>query len=195
MRNRSAKELGPIRVGCRQRQALQQWLKSPDISARERLRALSVLLSAAGQGGESIGAILGTTRRTVTQARTRWRRGGLLALRDVVPPGRPPKATKAYMRRLLHLATSDPRKLGYAFVRWTAPRLAAQMAKETGVRLSAGWVVTLLRTRCLVWRRTKRTIRNLQEPAAVAKAQRRLRRLKRGLLSPTPSMSCGSATG
>jgi transposase len=185
---------GSIRLTSRQLRSLRRWLTSSNLSPRERLRGLTILLSALGHSGDSIAAVLGTTRRTVTQARTRWRRAGLQGLKDVSPPGRPPLADASYIRRLIRVALSDPRKHRYVFTRWTAPRLAAHMAKVTKVDLSPGWVALLLRNRGLVWRRTKRTIRNLQDPEAVAKTQRRLRRLKKKPCVQMPTLNCGLVT-
>jgi transposase len=57
---------------------------------------------------------------------------------------------------------TDPRKLGYCFAHWTAPRLAAYLQEQTGVTLCDDWVRRLLKRQGFVWRKTKLTIRNLQ---------------------------------
>src|SRR5262249_35406676 len=143
-------------------------------------------LSAVGQSGEQVAALLGVTRRTVTEARARWRRGAQRALAEGRRDGRPPRADAAYVRRLLVTATRDPRAVGFAFTRWTTPRLAAYMARATGVRLTARWVRELLHRRGPVWRRTKRTTRHLADPDEVAAMRRRTSRLKKGPVAPTP---------
>lgn len=95
---------------------------------------------------------------------------------------------------MLWAVEKDPRTLGFAFSRWTAPRLAEYLREQTGILVTAQWLAELLRTQGYVWRRTKRTLRNLQDPAAVKRAARRIRRLKRGLWTQTPTSSSGSAT-
>lgn len=176
------------------RRRLQRIAKAERERPATRTRALVVLLSDAGQSGEEIAALLGITRRTVTNTRGRWRKRGVEGLADAPRPGRPPLADAAYLRLLLRTVERDPRQLGYAFARWTAPRLAAYMAEATGIGLTPGWVAQILKGRGYVWRRTKRTTRNLQDPDAVAQARRRLLRLKRGRHSATPSSSSGSPT-
>lgn len=176
------------------RRRLQRIAKSERERPATRTRALVLLLSDAGQSGEEIAALLGITRRTVTNTRGRWRKRGVEGLPDAPRTGRPPLADAAYVRLLLRTVERDPRDLGYAFARWTAPRLAAYMAGETEVDLTAGWVAEILKTRGYVWRRTKRTTRNLQDPGAVARARRKLLRLKRGRHCTTPTSNSGSPT-
>ena len=159
------------------------------------MRATALLMSARGVGGEEIAATLGVTRRTVTNIRARWAELGLAGLSDRPRAGRPPRAGKAYRAALRRTVRRDPRKLGYAFTRWTAPRLAAHLARQMGVPLTAKRVAALLREEGFVWRRTKRTLRNLQDPVEVERTRRLLARLKRGPSRRAPGSSCGSATG
>jgi transposase len=111
------------------------------------VRALIVLMSAAGQSGEQIAATLGITRRTVTNARARWRRNPRTGLQEGRHSGRPPRANAEYLARLYSVVERDPREFGFAFTRWTAPRHATYLARETGVRMSPVWVEELLRLR------------------------------------------------
>jgi transposase len=177
-----------------ERRRLQRIAKSERERPAVRTRALVLLLTEAGQSGQGIADLLGITRRTVSNTRTRWREGGIEGLPDAPRAGRPPLAGARYMRRLMQTVERDPRDLGYAFVRWTAPRLAAYMREVTGIDLTAGWVAELLKTHGYVWRRTKRTTRNLQDPDAIAHARRRLLRLKKGRHGATPTSSSGTAT-
>ncbi|MHC4340396.1 MAG: helix-turn-helix domain-containing protein [Planctomycetota bacterium] len=158
------------------------------------LRVTRSVMSHAGHSGREIADLLGITRRTVSNTRRRWREGGLEGLAAVPSPGRPPLADAAYVRRLLRVVERDPRSLGYAFARWTAPRLAAYMAEETGIEITAGWVAEILKAHGYVWRRTKRTTRNLQDPEAVSRARRRLLALKKGRHSPPRTSSSGLPT-
>lgn len=183
-----------ISLSTTQRRRLQVLIRAPDTTPRVRLRATILLLSARGTGGEEIAQTLGVTRRTVSNTRTRWREGGLRGLDDRPHPGRPPRADAAYRALLRHAVERDPRKFGYAFTRWTAPRLAAHLAGRTGVSLSAARVAEVLRDENFVWRRTRHTLRNLQDPDEIQRAHRKLLRLKRGVSRPARSSSSGTAT-
>ncbi len=174
-----------------ERQRLQRIAKSGHEKPATRTRAMVVLLSHAGQSGQAIADLLGITRRTVTNARKRWREHRFEGLCDASRSGRPPLADAAYVRQLLRAVDRDPRDLGYAFARWTAPRLAAYMAEETGIEITAGWLGEILKAHGYVWRRTKQTTRNLQDPEAVSRARRRLLRLKKGRPSATRTSSSG----
>ena len=177
-----------------ERRRLQRIAKSDREKPATRTRAMVVLLSHTGQSGQAIADLLGITRRTVTNTRGRWREQRLDGLYDAPRSGRPPLADAAYVRRLVRSVERNPRDLGYAFARWTAPRLAAYMAEETGIEITASWVAEILKAHGYVWRRTKRTTRNLQDPKAVSRARRRLLRLKRGRRSQTRTSSSGSPT-
>ncbi|WP_227026862.1 helix-turn-helix domain-containing protein [Corallococcus soli] len=144
----------------RQRQALQQ--VAEHVPGRERLRALVVLLSAEGHSASHIALTLGLAERTVHQCRRRWRQGGLASLTDAPRSGRPARADAAYERLLEKTVQRDPRRLGYAFARWTAPHLAEYLRQHTGTALSPRWVRGLLKARGFVWRQAKRTTRYLQ---------------------------------
>jgi transposase len=195
MRLRQKKAPAAVALSAAARRDLQRLSVANEATPRVRLRALILLLSAAGQSGDAIATTLGITRRSVTDARTRWRVHGREGLLDAPRDGRPRRADAAYIARLLAVVEHDPRDYGYVFARWTAPRLAAYLGEVTGVQLSEKRVAALLRAHDVVWRRTKRTIRNLQDPAAVAHAASHLGRLKRGRTRMTAGTSSGSATG
>lgn len=183
-----------VQLSTRQKERLQSLLRAPGTSPQEALRATVLLLSDAGHGAEDIALTLGVTRRTVTNARSRWQAEGLRGLRDRSRSGRPRLADDSYRALLRRTVERDPREFGYAFTRWTAPRLASHLAEQTGVSLSSARVASLLRQQDFVWRRTRHTLRNLQDEQAIAHAQHALRRFKKGLCATAPASSCGSAT-
>lgn len=185
----------PLRLTVRERDTLQAWTRAADTKPALRTRAMIVLLSAAGQTGRAIGTVVGVTRRTVCNVRARWRSGRLTGLADAPRPGRPPLADARYVRTLLRVVRTDPRDVGYAFARWTAPRLVEHLAQRTGARVTADWGATLLKRHGFVWRRTKLTTRNLQHPRAVARAADRLHLLKKGRRAWAPSSNSGLAMG
>src|ERR1043165_4672652 len=153
-------------------------------------RATALLLLSEGQAVGSVARVMGVTRGTIFNWKRRWLGGQPLS--DRPHPGARPKAAPEYRRLLVRTALGDPRRHGYAFTRWTAGRLSEYLARRTGVRISPKWVRVLLRRHGIVWRRTKRTTRNLQDPVAFRRAHGAIRRLKRGCLSQVPRTNSGS---
>lgn len=183
-----------LRLTRQERLRVQAIQKSQDEKPATRTRALIVLLSDSGESGAAIARLLGTTRRTVSATRTRWRRQSFNGLPDAPKPGRPANADGEYMKRLLVVVRKDPRDFGYAFTRWTTPRLVEHLFKETRVRITPEWLGELLRMHGFVWRKSKLTLRNLQDRKALEKTRRRLLRLKKGRLSEEQISSFGTAT-
>ena len=158
-------------------------------------RATGLLMLAARVASSEILQSLGISRKTLLNWKRRWLKRRHFGLEDAPREGRPPQMSRAHIRLLLRVVRRDPRHVGYAFTRWTAPRLAEYIALRTGVRVTPGWITELLRRNELVWRKTKRTLRNLQNRSATQKAWRALKRLKKGLWSAAPSSNSGSPTG
>lgn len=131
---------------------------------RTRLRASIILMTAEGMSASQVGRITGSCERTVHDARSRWRRRAFEGLYDGPHTGRPPRVNSRYLRLLNQVVQTDPRKLGYAFAHWTAPRLAEYLKRRTGIGLCDDWVRMRLNRLGFVWRKTKLTIRNLQNP-------------------------------
>ncbi|HZN61170.1 MAG TPA: winged helix-turn-helix domain-containing protein [Planctomycetota bacterium] len=157
-------------------------------------RATGLLLLAAKVASSEILQSLGISRKTLLNWKRRWLSKRHFGLEDAPREGRPPEMSEAHLRLLLRVVRRDPRQVGYAFTRWTAPRLAEYVALRTGVRVTPAWITELLRRNGFVWRKTKRTLRNLQNRSATQKAWRALKRLKKGLWSPGPVSNFGMAT-
>jgi len=158
-----AKEEGGIHLTSQERKELQKVAHCDDRPSRASLRATVILMSAEGFSAKTIGRVLGIGLRTVRRTRRGWRREGYEGLYDGWRPERPARADKKYLRLLYRVVRTDPRKLGFYFAHWTAPRLAEYLKRKTGVRLCDDWVRMLLKSRGFVWRKTKLTIRNLQD--------------------------------
>jgi transposase len=157
-------------------------------------RATGLMLLAAGVAVPEILRSLDISRRTLVYWKQRWVKRRHFGLEDAPREGRPPEMTEDRVRVLLRVVRRDPRHVGYAFTRWTAPRLAEYVALRTGARVTPAWITELLRRNGFVWRKTKRTLRNLQDRSATQKAWRALKRLKKGLWSPGPVSNFGMAT-
>jgi transposase len=157
------REEGGIQLTLQEQRELLRISRDSDQPSRARNRATIILMSAEAIGAKRIAKATGTCKRVVHEARRRWRRQAYEGLYDRPHTGRPPRADGRYRRLLSRTVCSDPRKLGYAFAQWTAPRLAEYMKQQTGVGLCDDWVRMLLKSLGFVWRKTKLTIRNLQD--------------------------------
>lgn len=169
-----------VHVTPSQRKRLLEVSRGTDEPPRTRLRASIILMTAEGMSASQIGRITGSCERAIRDARSRWRRGAFEGLYDGLHTGRPPRVTSRYLGLLSQVVQTDPRKLGYAFAHWTAPRLGEYLKHRTGIGLCDDWVRMRLNRLGFVWRKTKLTIRNLQDPrgkkegagAALAAAER-----------------------
>jgi len=183
-----------IKLTQEERRDLQEIAKSDNEPKKTRLRAIQILLSDFGESAINIGRVLGIAKRTVQETRERWRRHAFEGLYDLPKTGRPPKVTPQYERLLRKRVQTDPRRLGFAFSRWTCPRLAEYLYQETGIRITPNWVAELLHTYGFVWRKSKLTIRNLQDHKEKERARRGLNRLKKGVYSRLVISNCGLGT-
>jgi transposase len=152
-----------IKLSSQDRRKLRKFLEHSPYGA-SALRVTVILLSGAGLSSEEIARTVAITAREVRKCRQRWRDSRLSGLFDQPLPGRPSQATPAYIRLLVKTVRRDPHKMGYAFSRWTTPRLSAYLAEKMGIRLSPDYIRKLLRARNLVWGKSKLTTANLANP-------------------------------
>ncbi len=194
-----------LRLTDRQRRQLQQTTRQA-AQPGAALRATIILLSAQGHSAGAIARTLGLAVRTVYACRQRWREAGLAGLADAPRSGRPRRVSAIYLRMLLATVDKDPRSLGFAFARWTSPRLAEYLRQRTGLAFSPDWVGELLRMHGYVWRRAQLTTANKQREGekkasrptpqgstqAGGPARRRLRAVVRGrrALRPAAGGAC-----
>lgn len=155
---------GTIQLTHQERRKLQEISRDSNEPSRARMRAAMILMSAEAMGAKKIAKTTGACKRVVHEARRRWRRQAYEGLYDRPHTGRPRRANDRYLRLLSRVVRTDPRKLGYSFAHWTAPRLAEYMRQQTGVGLCDDRVRIWLKSLGFVWRKTKLTIRNLQDP-------------------------------
>lgn len=155
---------GTIQLTLQERRKLQEISRDSNEPSRARTRATMILMSAEAMGAKKIAKATGACKRVVHDARLRWRSQAYEGLYDRPHTGRPRRANDRYLRLLSRVVQTDPRKLGYSFAHWTAPRLAEYMKQQSGVGLCDDRVRILLKSLGFVWRKTKLTIRNLQDP-------------------------------
>lgn len=152
-----------IRLTWKEQNRLRQLLRR-DNEGATAMRSTAVLLSGSGMSCEEVGKILGVTAREVRSCRQRWRERGLDGMHDNPKSGRPPLADAKYIRLLLRTAKRNPHKMGYAFSRWTTPRLSTYLARKTGTKLSPHYISELLQMHEYRWGKSKLTTRNLADP-------------------------------
>lgn len=158
-----AQREGSLQLTLQERKELRRISRDDDEPSRARIRAAIVLMSGEAMSARQIVKATGSCKRAVRDARRRWRRQAYEGLYDRPHTGRPPRANGRYLRLLSQVVRTDPRKLGYCFAHWTAPRLAEYLKQQTGVGLCDDRVRVLLKSLGFVWRKTKLTIRNLQD--------------------------------
>lgn len=141
---------------------------------------LIILLSHSSETAGSIAQRLGCSTETVKRIRKLYRTGGIKALRPIKPPGRPSRATRAFRDALQQAVGTSPLQLGYGFSNWSAGRLAAHLAKVTGVRFSNDQIRRLLHREGLSYHRPKHTMKGKRNESAYRKARRQLIALKKG---------------
>lgn len=100
-------QIGPaITLSSDQQAALEQWARSLSLPAQVFERARIVLLAAAGQQDKQSANAMKITPKKVSRWRSRFltlRMAGLQ--RDSSRPGRPPKITASFVRRVVNLTT------------------------------------------------------------------------------------------
>ena len=143
-----------------------------------------ILLTDGGHTMAGIAKLLGCSAETVKRVRGLYRQHGLPGLLPSKPPGRPSKATPSFRDLLAQAVQTDPQALGYGFAVWSAARLAAHLAKTSGVRFSANRIRRLLHEEDFSVQRPKHTLKGKRDESAFAKAGKKLRRLKKKALRP-----------
>ena len=131
----------PIMVDEEQRQGLLALSHSGDRGEADRARAIVLTLS--GWTSGQIGEAFGVREDTVRFWRSAFLRGGIEALKTSVAPG--PAPVKAECA----LAVAEEVLSGPVADRpnWTLPRLADEIEKRAGVRLSRSRLSVVLRQR------------------------------------------------
>lgn len=140
---------------------------------------LIILMSDAGDTIAAIARRLGCTTFTVNRIRRVYRQAGIDALRPIKPPGRPSRATPAFIAAMKQAIATNPLTLGYGFSNWSAIRLAAHLAKVTGIRFSDDQLRRLLHQEGYSVHRPKHTMKGKRNEDAYEKAKGQLRRLKK----------------
>jgi transposase len=138
-----------------------------------------ILMSAVGRSKASISNDLGCCTDTVARIRRLYREGGAKALLPIKPPGRPCRATPAFITRMKQTVQTNPLTLGYGFSTWSAARLAEHLARVTGIRFSDDQLRRLLHQEGFSIHRPKHTLKGRRDEQAYEKAAKNLTRLEK----------------
>lgn len=129
----------PIVVSDEQRTALTGLANSGDRAEADRAR--SIFLTLAGWTSAEIGQAFGVREDTVRQWRSEYMRSGVEALKTRVPPGQVPVKALAALR----VAADVLSERVVNRVNWTLPRLADEIERREGVRISRSRLSVVLR--------------------------------------------------
>lgn len=162
-----------------EQQVLVQRAIARDKRPEVRHRATAIQLLHQGMHPQTVADTLAVSLGSIYKWHARWREGGIDALANRPKSGAPPKADEAYWQRVEEVVEQEPHEFGYAFTIWTAERLIAHMAAETGIELSANRFQVVMRQRGYVYRRPKHDLKSLQDPKARAAAKAQLDELKK----------------
>jgi transposase len=154
-----------------------------------RQRAMALQLLHQGMKPDAVAETLAVSQASIYHWYARWLAGGLDALANQPKSGAPPKADEAYWQRVGEVVEQEPSVFGYDFTVWTAERLIAHMASETGIELSVNRFRVVMRQRGYVYRRPKHDLKSLQDLQARAAAEAQLTELKRGRLPQSSTSS------
>jgi len=140
---------------------------------------LIVLKSDSSDTIGSIAEDLGCSADTVVRVRRLYRKGGVDALRPTKPPGRPGRATPEFVSDMRRAVLANPLTLGYGFSTWSVARLAAHLAKTTGIRFGQDQLGRLLHRHGFSFQRPKHTMKGKRDETAFQKSKAELIVLKK----------------
>lgn len=156
-----------------QQQELHQRAHQPNIAPRTRDRLEMVRLSALGWSIPKIAHHLGQHEQTVRTWIKAFLDHGFEALRDKPHPGKKSGITPDILAEVRGWLAAGDRT-------WNARQVAQEVTTRYGVSRSLDQWRRLLRRERLSYKRTKRSLKQKQNPTQVAQKTAELERLKRG---------------
>jgi transposase len=137
---------------------------------RARSRAHSLLLSAAGTPIQTIAKTYTVHRVTVSAWIKKWEQHGAQSLHDQPRSGRPPKLTPDEQELAKRYIKEDPRSL---------KQVVERLANKTEKRLSISSLKRLAKRARLRWKRVRKSLKSLRDPAAFERCKRALEALQK----------------
>lgn len=155
----------PLVLSEQEKLSLEQAVKR-HIDWRVRERAQTILLLGQGWDCANVAQRQGLCVLTVRTTRRAWRDEGLAGLADKHRCGAPPKLADSEVQRLVQWASDEP---------LTAPALLARHQEAAGTAVHLNTLMSALKRRGLVWKRTRHSLKkdatphSLSKPAATSK--------------------------
>jgi transposase len=160
-----------------------------DFAGLEKRRLKAARLFAKGKSRAEVARAVGVSWAAVHKWHRAWKRGGEPGLKAAGRAGRKPKLTATQLGQVEQELLRGPLAHGYATILWTLPRIAALIAKLTGVRYHAGHVWRILRS--LEWslQRPEHRAKERDDAAITHWRTRRWPQRKRGPSAGAPGSS------
>ena len=152
-----------------QRALLEKTMKE-DTAFRARSRAHSLLLSANGTTIQDISQTYQVHRVTVSAWITKWEQHGAQSLHDHPRSGRPRILTPDEQALAQQYIQEEPRSL---------KGVVERLARHTEKRLSLSTLKRLAKKARLRWKRVRKSLKSLRDPAAFAQCQQELAALQK----------------
>jgi len=153
-----------------EQRALLEKTMQEDTAFRARSRAHSLLLSAAGTPIQTIAKTSQVHRVTVAAWIKKWEHHGAQSLHDQPRSGRPSKLTPAEQALAQQYITEEPRSL---------KGVVERLAHKTEKRLSLSTLKRLAKKARLRWKRVRKSLKSLRDPAAFARCRHELEALQK----------------
>lgn len=163
-----------IELDDQARTIIQTMLQQRALTPRVRERLEMVKAADLGHDLATIAAWSGRSEGTVRHWLAQFAVAGADGLADAPRPGRPVKASDAYLAALEQAVEATPSSLDLPFDVWTSARLSAYLTETTGITVSPGWLRALLARQRFACGRPKHTLHHLQDTAEVVRCQAEL---------------------
>jgi transposase len=152
-----------------QRHTLAEIMKH-DATPRARVRAHGILLSAQGMKIKEIAKIYQVDRDTVATWIKKWEQHGVASLYEKPRSGRPPKLTPEEQDLVRQYIKEEPRCL---------KQVVERLRQKTAKRLSLSSLKRLAKKARLRWKRVRKSLKSLRDPAEFTTCQRELEALQK----------------
>jgi transposase len=160
-----------------------------DFEGLKKRRLSAARLFGEGKSQAEVVRALGVSRQSVSRWYRAWQGEGRPALQGAGRAGRKPKLTPAQLGQVEQALLQGPLAHGYATLLWTLPRIAALIAKLTGVRYHPGHVWRILQAMDWSVQRPEHRAKERNDAVVTRWQKRRWPQRKRGRSSEEPGSS------
>jgi transposase len=160
-----------------------------DFAGMEKRRLKAARLFAKGKTRAEVARALEVSWAAVHKWYRAWKREGELGLKGTGRAGRKPKLTAAQLQQVERELLRGPLAHGYATILWTLPRIAALIAKLTGVRYHPSHVWRILQAMSWSLQRPEHRAKERDDEAITRWQKRRWPQRKGGRGAEAPGSS------